>query len=224
MGRTATIYPVMEQGDRMLEPEANQLHLSRRFTEAVDYARHLHIERRKGTDIPYMAHLLGVAALVMGEAGHVPFLVTEDMVVAALLHDAVEDHGGLPRMKDVELNFGADVAHMVEGLSDSFVEDSRNKKPWRERKEAYVDRLRGEPVQVQLISVADKLYNARAILEDYRVVKEEIWNRFNRGREDQLWYFDELLKAFREVRLGRIVDEFARVVHQLREISESKDR
>lgn len=70
------------------------LHLTGRFSSAIDYARHLHIERRKGTDIPYMAHLLGVASLVMAEVGQVSFPVTEDMVIAALLHDAVEDHGG----------------------------------------------------------------------------------------------------------------------------------
>lgn len=205
----------------MFELETSPLHLSRRFADAIDYARHLHIERRKGTDIPYMAHLLGVAALVMGEAGHVPFPVTEDMVIAALLHDAVEDHGGTLRLKDIEHNFGADVALMVQGLSDSLAEDSRNKKPWRERKEEYVNRLRGESVQIQLISVADKLYNARAILEDYRIIKEEIWNRFKRGREDQLWYFDALLELFRNSGLGRIADEYARVIGVLKEISEA---
>ena len=102
--------------------------LTDKFTRAVDYARILHIERRKGTEIPFMAHLLGVASLVMGEAGHVPFPVTEDMVIAALLHDAVEDHGGLPRLEDVHCNFGDDVARMVEGLSDSFAEDPGKKK------------------------------------------------------------------------------------------------
>ncbi len=104
--------------------ENEELHLSSRFTSAVDYARHIHIERRKGTGIPYMAHLLGVAALVMGEAGHAGFPVTEDMVIAALLHDAAEDHGGALRLRDIEHNFGLNVARMVEGLSDSLAEDS----------------------------------------------------------------------------------------------------
>src|SRR5579862_4264654 len=98
-----------------------QFHLTDRFTRAVDYACHLHIERRKGTSIPSMAHLLGVASLVMGEVGQVAFPVTEDMVIAALLHDAVEDHGGEPRLRDIEANFGANVARMVEGLSDTLV-------------------------------------------------------------------------------------------------------
>ncbi|MGA9071615.1 MAG: HD domain-containing protein, partial [Terracidiphilus sp.] len=87
-----------------------RLLLSDSFTRAVDYARHLHIERRKGTEVPYMAHLLGVAALVMGEAGHTDFPVTEEMVIAALLHDAAEDHGGELRLEDIARNFGADVA------------------------------------------------------------------------------------------------------------------
>src|ERR1700722_6745028 len=139
--------------------ETAQLYLSQRFTNAIDYARILHIERRKGTDIPYMAHLLGVAALVMGEAGHAP--VAEDMVIAAILHDAAEDHGGQLRLDDIAHNFGGDVARMVEGLSDSLAEDSHDKADWLTRKKEYLERLRGEPADVQLISPADKLYNAR---------------------------------------------------------------
>ena len=122
--------------------ETRQLHLTTRFMDAVDYARHIHIERRKGTDIPYMAHLLGVASLVMGEVGHAEFPITEDMVIAALLHDAVEDQGGLARLKDIEQNFGPNVANKVEGLSDSLSEDASNKQPWLERKQGYIGRLR----------------------------------------------------------------------------------
>jgi (p)ppGpp synthase/HD superfamily hydrolase len=196
-----------------------QLHLGSRFTSAVDYARHIHIEPRKGTEIPYMAHLLGVASLVIGEAGHTGFPVTEDMVIAALLHDAAEDHGGLLRLKDIEHNFGTDVARMVEGLSDSFTEDHSAKQPWMERKQAYIQRLRAEPTDVQLISVADKLHNARAILEDYREIGPRIWERFKRGRNDQIWYFDELLAVYRSSGASRIVEELERVVNELRQIS-----
>ncbi|MGA2888500.1 MAG: HD domain-containing protein [Terracidiphilus sp.] len=199
--------------------ETGQLQLSSRFTSAIDYARVLHIERRKGTDIPYMAHLLGVAALVMGEAGHVGFPVTEDMVIAALLHDAVEDHGGMARLKDIEHNFGANVARMVDGLSDSLADDPFDKQSWLERKQAYVKRLSGEAADVQLISAADKLYNARAILEDYRKIGPRIWARFKRGRKEQIWYFDELLTVFRLVGGNRIVEELERVVEELRDIS-----
>jgi len=199
--------------------ETEQLHLTGRLTSAVDYARHLHIERRKGTDIPYMAHLLGVASLVMGEAGHVGFPITEEMVIAAILHDAAEDHGGLLRLKDIEHNFGANVARMVGGLSDSLAEDPGNKQSWLERKQAYTLRLREESADVQLISAADKLYNARAILEDYRGVGPRIWERFKRGRQEQLWYFDELLAVYKAHGASRIVDELERVVNDLKGIS-----
>jgi (p)ppGpp synthase/HD superfamily hydrolase len=102
----------------------NPVQLTPRFTEAVAYARQVHVGVRKGTQVPYMAHLLGVASLVLGETGHVfPIAVTEDMVIAALLHDAVEDEGGLPRLRDIEAQFGEEVARIVEGCTDSFVQD-----------------------------------------------------------------------------------------------------
>jgi (p)ppGpp synthase/HD superfamily hydrolase len=202
--------------------ESKQLHLSDKFTSAVDYARVLHIERRKGTDIPYMAHLLGVAALVMGEAGHLP--VTEDMVIAAILHDAAEDHGGQLRLNDIAHNFGEEVAEMVKGLSDSLAEDSSKKAPWQKRKEEYLDRLRKESPEVQLISAADKLYNARAILDDYRKIGPEVWTRFKRGRKHQLWYFRELLKIFKAAGKNRIVAELERVTDKLERISAGEKR
>jgi (p)ppGpp synthase/HD superfamily hydrolase len=194
---------------------AEKLHLTDRFTRAVDYARHLHIERRKGTSIPSMAHLLGVASLVMGEVGQVAFPVTEDMVIAALLHDAVEDHGGEPRLRDIEANFGANVARMVEGLSDTLVEDASDKEPWEKRKADYIERLRDEPADVKLISAADKLYNARTMLDEYRTVGEQVWERFKRGRREQLWYFHEVVRIFKSSGRNRIVDELERVVAEL---------
>jgi (p)ppGpp synthase/HD superfamily hydrolase len=197
--------------------------LTRRFIQAVDYARQIHTGWRKGTHVPYMAHLLGVASLVMGESGHVPFAVTEDMVIAALLHDAVEDEGGLPRLQDIEAKFGKDVAKIVEGCTDSSEVDSDKKQEWGVRKEAYIKRLREEPDESEgtlLVSAADKLYNARAILEDYREVGAEVWKRFKRGRDQQLWYFDELIKVYEErCRNWRIVEELKRMVAELRRVS-----
>jgi (p)ppGpp synthase/HD superfamily hydrolase len=210
----------MKAGKR--QAKEHSLHLGESFVRAVDYARILHIERRKGSDIPFMAHLLGVAALVMGEAGHVPFLVTEDMVIAALLHDAVEDHGGEPRLQDIRYNFGPDVARMVEGLSDTLADDSNQKEPWEQRKESYLTRLKNETPDVQLISAADKLYNARTILDDYRKIGPEVWARFKRGRELQIWYFDELLTIFKTSGTNRIVDELQRVVAKLTSITASE--
>ena len=198
------------------------LHFTERLTQAVDYARHLHIERRTGPGIPSLAHLFGVASLVMGEAGLTDFPVTEEMVIAALLHDAVEDHGGAARLEDIRQNFGANVARMVEGLSDTLAEDPDEKEPWEKRKQAYIDRLRNEPADVRLISAADKLYNARSILEDYRLIGPEIWKRFKRTRKLQLWYYTALLEVFKE-RTMRIVDELERVVHELDALSAWED-
>ena len=195
------------------------LHFTAGLTQAVDYARHLHIERRKGTGIPYLAHLFGVASLVMGEAGLADFPVTEDMVIAALLHDGVEDHGGAARLEDIRSNFGDNVARMVEGLSDTLAEDPNAKEEWEQRKKAYIERLRREPPDIRLISAADKLYNARTILEDYRVIGPEIWKRFKRSRDLQIWYFDALLEVFKSFGKMRIVDELERVVAELKQIS-----
>jgi len=166
-----------------------------------------------------MAHLLGVASLVMGESGNLHFPVTEDMVIGALLHDAVEDEGGLPRLRDIEANFGTEVARIVEGCTDSFEEDSSRKQEWEVRKKSYIDRLRKEPDGTLLISAADKLYNARAILEDYRVVGVAIWSRFKRGRKQQLWYFDELSQVYEERGSNRLTKELKRVIGELAQLS-----
>ncbi len=188
----------------------NSLQLTPRFTQAVDYARQVHVSLRKGTQVPYMAHLLGVASLVLGETGHVPFPVTEDMAIAALLHDAVEDEGGLPRLRDIEAKFGNKVAKIVEGCTDSFVEYPDKKQEWEERKSSYIER----------VSVADKLYNARAILKEYRQIGSEVWSRFKRGRKQQLWYFDELIKVYEErCSTWQIVQELKRTVKELAQIS-----
>ena len=198
---------------------ANPLHLTARFTRAIDYARQVHVNYRKGTSVPYMAHLLGVASLVMGENGYVRFPVTEDLVIGALLHDAVEDEGGLPRLHDIEANFGKEVAKIVEGCTDSFEEDSSRKQEWELRKKSYIDRLRNEPEGTLLVSAADKVYNARAILEDYRGVGASIWSRFKRGRKEQLWYFDELSKVYEERGSNRLTQELKRIIEELAKLS-----
>jgi (p)ppGpp synthase/HD superfamily hydrolase len=194
--------------------------LTSRFTRAVDYAREVHTGLRKGTRVPYLAHLLGVVSLVLGESGHVPFPVSEDMAIAALLHDAVEDAGGLPRLRDIEAKFGNDVARIVEGCSDSFEEDPAKKAEWKLRKSSYVSRMDKEPEDTLLVSAADKLYNARSILEDYREIGPEVWNRFRRGRDDQMWYFNELLNVFgRRCPNWRIVGQLRRLVTELARLS-----
>lgn len=197
---------------------APRLVLTDRFTRAVDYARQWHKETRKGTQIPYMAHLLGVAALVMGEIGG-PIPVTEEMVIAAVLHDVVEDHGGKPRLDEVRTIFGAHVADMVEGLSDTLAEDHDKKEGWEDRKVAYLKKLHHEPESVLLISVADKLYNAKAMLDDYKQIGPEVWKRFKRDRNQQLWYLDSLIAIFQLRMRSRLVDELQRVVAELSSLS-----
>jgi (p)ppGpp synthase/HD superfamily hydrolase len=200
-----------------MQQNSERLLLTERFSAAVEYARQLHTEYRKGTDVPYMAHLLGVASLVLGEAGgRVP--VTEDMVIAALLHDTVEDHGGMSRLRDVEQRFGSNVARLVAGLSDTFAEDHDKKEGWEERKNAYLTRLRNETDDVLLISAADKLYNAKSILDDHRLIGDAVWERFKRGSRQQLWYFHLLLAVFRTNPTNKIVDDFERVVRELTEL------
>ena len=141
-------------------------------------------------------------------------------MIAALLHDAVEDEGGLPRLRDIGEKFGPEVAKMVEGCTDSFEEDANKKKPWEERRTSYIARLGNELPSTLLVSVADKLYNARAILEDYRDLGPKVWERFKRGREQQLWYFRELMRVYEEKCPNwRIVAELKSVVAQLRQIS-----
>jgi len=203
--------------------EHGALALTPRFSRAVDYARQIHVGYRKGSTVPYLAHLLGVASLVMGESGHVPFPVTEEMVIAALLHDAVEDEGGLPRLRDIEQNFGPDVARIVKGCTDSFEVDGNQKQSWETRKRSYIERLPKESQDTLLVSAADKLYNARSLLEDYRDMGAEVWKRFKRGRREQLWYFDELLKVYEEKCPNwRLVGELKRVVRELTQLSEEE--
>jgi (p)ppGpp synthase/HD superfamily hydrolase len=202
------------------EPESETfLHLTARFTRAIDYARQVHVNYRKGTSVPYMTHLMGVASLVMGENGQVDFPVTEDMVIGALLHDAVENEGGLPRLRDIEANFGKEVAKIVEGCTDSFEEDSGKKQEWTLRKTLYIDRLRNEPKSTLLVSAADKLYNAPAILEDYKEVGPAVWDQFKRGRGEQLWYFAELSRVFDERGPNRLTEELKRAIADLAQLS-----
>lgn len=197
------------------------LDLTPRFIRAAEYARQNHPGCRKGTEVPYLAHLFGVASLVLEENGHLPFPVTEDMAIAALLHDAVEDAGGVPRLHDIEANYGQGLAKIVAGCSDSFEEDSDKKSEWEERKAQYIERLWKEPLSTLLVSAADKLYNARAILEDPRVIGPQDWNRLKRGRDQQIRNFCKIVKVYEQRGPDwRIVKQLERTVEELRQISE----
>lgn len=182
--------------------------LSDRFKDALWRATDLHSnQRRKGSGIPYIAHLLGVASLVLEYGGN------EDEVIAALLHDAVEDQGGKETRQLIADVYGENVAQIVDGCTDA---DTLPKPPWRERKEAYIAHITSASASVLLVSACDKLYNARSILADYRTMGDEIWERFKGGKKDgTLWYYQALVTEFKKTGNHPVFDELDRTVHEL---------
>ena len=171
--------------------------------------------RRKKTQIPYVAHLLGVCAIVLEHGG------SEDEAIAALLHDTLEDISPTKRARRTVRAFGDDVYGIVEGCTDGTPNKKGRKAPWRQRKETYVAALEHEPRPVLLVSAADKLHNARAIVADLRVIGEKVWKRFNAPKEDVLWYYGALVDAFRAnpAHHAALVDELDRVVAEMQRLS-----
>ena len=160
-----------------------------KFAEALAFASEIHtMQVRKGTAIPYIAHLLSVAALVIEAGGD------EDSAIAALLHDAVEDQGGATMLASIRKRFGQEVADIVEACSDT---DVIPKPPWRERKEAYLDAIAHKSEKARLVSLADKVHNASSILFDHQEIGDKVWERFSVGRDDTMWYYRALADAFR---------------------------
>ncbi len=183
-----------------------------KFEEALLYAVRLHRDQtRKGTDTPYVTHLLAVASIV-GESGG-----TDNEVVAALLHDAPEDRGGKERLRDIRERFGDEVARIVAGCTDTY-EDP--KPEWRPRKEAYVAHVATAPVSVRLVSAADKLHNTRSILADLRSLGDELWDRFTGGKEGTLWYYRALVEAYAGAGVNPIVEELDRVVREIEALAQ----
>jgi GTP pyrophosphokinase len=181
--------------------------LGPRFLRAFIFAAEKHKgQMRKASTIPYLAHLMGVASLVIEAGGD------EDLAIAALLHDVVEDCGGAPMLKEVRRRFGQRVAKVVEGCTDA---DTYPKPPWRERKEKYLRHLKTADADTRLVSAADKLNNVRSILSDYRAVGESVWSRFNGGREGTLWYYRTLLDIFLQHKRNRITRDFELAVCEL---------
>ena len=192
--------------------------LTQRFVEALRYAAELHqFQRRKGKGQPYVGHLLGVAAIVIQHGGG------EDQVIAALLHDAVEDQGGLPRLDEIREKFGEQVACIVDGCTDSY-EARGEKRAWAERKRAYIERVAKENADVRLVSAADKLANAREILADYRVEGDEVFKRFQGRKDGTLGYYRQLVDVFRKAGTSALVEELERVVSELEKLASAPVR
>lgn len=178
------------------------------FAEAMTYAAKLHATQiRKGGDIPYFGHLMSVSALVIEAGG------SQTQAIAGLLHDAVEDQGGKPTLDEIESRFGSAVAKIVSECSDT---DEVPKPPWRDRKERYIAHLRGASDDAVLVSLADKVDNARAILRDLRLHGDRLWQRFNVNDPQQhLWYYRSLLEVFEERTDSWLVDELRYTVEQI---------
>jgi (p)ppGpp synthase/HD superfamily hydrolase len=196
-----TTKPQREQGTR------KTVKLGPRFLRAFSFAAEKHKgQTRKASTIPYLAHLMGVASLVLEAGGD------EDLAIAALLHDVVEDCGGAPMLKEIRRRFGNRVAKVVDGCTDA---DTDPKPPWRERKEEYIRHLTKADADTRLVSAADKLNNVRSILSDYRELGEFVWSRFHGGREGTLWYYRTLRDEFLRSRPNRITRLFDLAVKEL---------
>ncbi len=178
--------------------------LSDRFCDALVYAARLHrAQQRKVSGTPYVGHLLRVAGIALEHGAD------EDEAIAALLHDAIEDQGGEPTRETISRQFGPRVAEIVQGCTDT---DQTPKPPWRQRKEAYLDRLAHASASVRLVAAADKLDNVRSVLESYRLSGEAVWDSFRGGHDGLLWYFRAVVEVLERAGGNPLVDELALAV------------
>ncbi len=186
-----------------LKPPKLGLPLQRAFR----YAAEKHAgQTRKQTAVPYLSHLMAVASLVLEAGGD------EDMAIAALLHDVVEDCGGMPRLREVRKQFGPRVAKIVEGCTDSFGDP---KPEWMERKKGYLREVKDADAETRLVSAADKLHNVRTILSDYRREGESVWKRFSGKKKGTLWYYRALSDEYQRRSPNRITGELEIAVAEL---------
>ncbi len=188
---------------------------SARVSEALTLAAVLHAEQpRKGTSIPYLSHLVAVAALVMEDGGD------EDEVIAALLHDAVEDQGGAATAEVIRKQFGDRVADVVVECSDAVPEEAHEKLPWHERKRHHLAGVADMSESALRVSAADKLHNVQSTLFDVRRDGTSVWDRFKTGREGFLWYHRQVLAALlRRTPDSRSVQRLSHALEELADIS-----
>jgi len=194
------------------------LPLTIRFDHALLFAAQVHRNQdRKKSGIPYLSHLLGVAAIVLDYGGD------EDMGIAALLHDAAEDHGGRAMLHSIEQVFGSRVAKIVDGCTDSYGDDDKRKPKWYPRKLRYLRRVRREDAETRFVSAADKLYNARAVLRDLRQSGDSVFDRFSAPKAKVLWYYRSLVREYRAGGvthlLKPLLDDYDRAVTELEHLS-----
>ncbi len=197
--------------------ESERLAFHTDFERALALATRLHARQvRKETDIPYISHLIAVAGLVLENGG------SRDEAIAGLLHDSIEDcgvdyPGGVSALRDrVRSEFGESVLAIVEGCTDA---ETVPKPPWRERKERYIAHLEEAPAEVRLVSCADKLHNARAIVADLQVMGEALFDRFNGGRHGTLWYYDSLAEVFERKGPEHLAAELRRTVETMQRLA-----
>lgn len=181
--------------------------LTDKFESALVYATRLHANQtRKISGVPYISHLLSVAALVIEAGG------TEEQAIAALLHDSIEDQGGKPTREEIRQQFGETVVAIIDGCTEW---DTPPKPPWQERKTRYLDKLRHASPSVRLVSLADKLHNARSLLADWRQHGDVIWTEFSSGKDKTLWFYQSLVKVYQQTDTDWMTQELQQVVSQL---------
>jgi (p)ppGpp synthase/HD superfamily hydrolase len=184
---------------------------SAKFQEALVYAAMAHAgQLRKGSQIPYLSHLLAVTAIALENGA------TEEEAIAALLHDTVEDAGGKARLADIAARFGNSVATIVAGCSDT---DTTPKPPWRERKLTHLAHLGHAPVPVKFVKAADSLHNARSVLADYCAIGDTLWTRFKGGKEGMLWYLRAVVTALTEPRLRSLAMALDATITELEKLT-----
>ena len=196
--------------------------LGQKFDEALALASELHRKQnRKGTPIPYISHLMAVAGIVLEANAYHPMDNIEDVAIGALLHDAIEDQGHKIDLDQIKEKFGDTVYRIVLECSDAIVtEKGQEKPPWKDRKRTYLDNISGKSQETLLVSCADKMHNARCIMFDHDRIGDDIWDRFNAGKDGTIWYYrslaEELEKAWPE---NPLLPDFQAIVQRIEQAS-----
>jgi (p)ppGpp synthase/HD superfamily hydrolase len=202
---------LIDQGELedMSEQKENKIFLSPKFEEALILANRIHADQtRKDSGAPYLSHILGVTALVLEDGG------TEEEAIAALLHDAAEDHGGEEMLSTIREKFGEKLEQIVRECSDTL---EMPKPPWKGRKEQHLDELKTALPETIRVMLADKVYNARNLQRSLEKSGPQTWDNFKGGREGTLWYFRQMHTLLSQFCSGYMIDEFSRLIDLIEE-------